>query len=187
MIQNCIPKSYIIFLILTQGYVWFQRKRKGERKKERSMWERNIDWSPLKGALIRDSPRNPDMCPHWDLNPQPSVVRDSTQPNKPLGQGWNLYNFINQCHPSKFHKNNKNTREIILFGILTFIDNIELTFIKTQASLNNGSCYCAACVTTLKHVQLWPTFIFSSFIEIKLLIILCKFKVYNVMWYMHIL
>lgn len=40
-----------------------------------------------------------------------------------------------------------------MLSISTFTENIELVFIKTEASLNNGSCHCAACVKVNGLVQ----------------------------------
>ena len=45
------------FFILIQGHAyWFWRGRKGERGRETSMWERNIDWLPLSWALPGTKP-----------------------------------------------------------------------------------------------------------------------------------
>lgn len=44
-------------------------------------------------------------------------------------------------------------RDNNVLSISTFTENIELVFIKTEASLNNGSCHCAACVKVNGLVQ----------------------------------
>ena len=50
-------ENRIHFLILTQRYVyWFERERK--KKRETSMWERNINWLPPVCTPTRDQPCN---------------------------------------------------------------------------------------------------------------------------------
>ena len=49
-------------------------EREGERGRESSMWERNINQLPLAQALTRDQPHNPGMCPDQESNHRPFAV-----------------------------------------------------------------------------------------------------------------
>lgn len=62
-----------------------------------------------------------------------------------------------------------------MLSISTFTENIELVFIKTEASLNNGSCHCAACVKVNGLVQNTEMkYLPTSTKEEKYLLSLCK-------------
>ena len=58
-----------------------ERGREGERGRETSMAERNMDWLPLIWTPTWDRTWNLGMCPDWELNPWPFGLRDDAPTN----------------------------------------------------------------------------------------------------------
>ena len=87
-----------------------EREREGEREREISMWERNIDWLPLVQALNRNQTQNQDMCPDQESNLQHFGLWDDTHPTEPHRLGLLFLfknNLINNSIENILKKNNR--------------------------------------------------------------------------------
>ena len=71
----------------------FREERKGEREREPSMWERNIDRPPPIHAPTRDQTHNLGMYPDQESNLQPFGVQDDTSINWATQPGQILRNI----------------------------------------------------------------------------------------------
>ena len=68
-----------------KDFIYFQREGMGGRKRGREtmMWDRNINWLPLKSAPTRDRTCNPNLCPDRKSNWWHFTSRDNARPTEP--------------------------------------------------------------------------------------------------------
>ena len=86
------PRTFLCLLILEGGRTSSHilvlidfRGRGKKRKRDTSMWERNINQLPVTGPS--QGPCNLGKYPDWESNPRPLGIQDVFQPTEPLQPG----------------------------------------------------------------------------------------------------
>ena len=79
-------------------FIFRERGKEGERRRETSMCERYIDWLPLTPPT-GDLACNPIMCPDLESNRRPLGSQASTQSTDLHQPGLLMYTNILKCSP----------------------------------------------------------------------------------------
>ena len=114
-------------LILIQGYFYWvfrEREREIEKKRETLMWEKNIDWLPPICALTRHQTCNLGICPDQNQTCNILVYRTMIQLTESPSQGsWHSFFLSESCYLDlrvQKHKSHCKFNCIMLLGLIVY-------------------------------------------------------------------